>query len=169
MFGAAVLTASDRGARGEREDKSGKVIEEIVQRLGGEVLEYAMVPDDLESIREKLIYFADQLKAEVILTTGGTGLSPRDNTPEATLSVVEKLVPGLAEVMRSESLKKTPHAMLSRAVCGVRGNSLIINLPGSPKAVRECLEFIEPALPHAIELMKGRVSDCAREEHKGQQ
>ena len=169
MFGAAVLTASDRGARGEREDKSGKVIEEIVQRLGGEVREYAMVPDDLESIREKLIYFADQLKAEVILTTGGTGLSPRDNTPEATLSVVEKLVPGLAEVMRSESLKKTPHAMLSRAVCGVRGNSLIINLPGSPKAVRECLEFIEPALPHAIELMKGRVSDCAREEHKGQQ
>ena len=169
MFGAAVLTASDRGARGEREDKSGKVIEEIVQRLGGEVREYAMVPDDLESIREKLIYFADQLKAEIILTTGGTGLSPRDNTPEATLSVIEKLVPGLAEVMRSESLKKTPHAMLSRAVCGVRGNSLIINLPGSPKAVRECLEFIEPALPHAIELMKGRVSDCAQEEHKGQQ
>lgn len=168
MFGAAVLTASDRGARGEREDKSGKVIEEIVQRLGGEVREYAMVPDDLESIREKLIYFADQLKAEIILTTGGTGLSPRDNTPEATLSVIEKLVPGLAEVMRSESLKKTPHAMLSRAVCGVRGNSLIINLPGSPKAVRECLEFIEPALPHAIELMKGRVSDCAQEEHKGQ-
>ncbi len=168
MFGAAVLTASDRGARGEREDKSGKVIEEIVQKLGGEVLEYAMVPDDLESIRGKLIYFADQLKAEVILTTGGTGLSPRDNTPEATLSVIEKLVPGLAEVMRAESLKKTPHAMLSRAVCGVRGNSLIINLPGSPKAVRECLEFIEPALPHAIELMKGRVSDCAREEHKGQ-
>lgn len=168
MFGAAVLTASDRGARGEREDKSGKVIEEIVQRLGGEVREYAMVPDDLESIREKLIYFADQLKAEVILTTGGTGLSPRDNTPEATLSVIEKVVPGLAEVMRSESLKKTPHAMLSRAVCGVRGNSLIINLPGSPKAVRECLEFIEPALPHAIELMKGRVSDCAQEEHKGQ-
>ena len=169
MFGAAVLTASDRGARGEREDKSGKVIEEIVQRLGGEVLEYAMVPDDLESIRGKLIYFADQLKAEVILTTGGTGLSPRDNTPEATLSVIEKLVPGLAEVMRAESLKKTPHAMLSRAVCGVRGSSLIINLPGSPKAVRECLEFIEPALPHAIELMKGRVSDCAQEEHKGQQ
>ena len=169
MFGAAVLTASDRGARGEREDKSGKVIEEIVQRLGGEVREYAIVPDDLESIQEKLIYFADQLKAEVILTTGGTGLSPRDNTPEATLSVIEKLVPGLAEVMRSESLKKTPHAMLSRAVCGVRGNSLIINLPGSPKAVRECLEFIEPALPHAIELMKGRVSDCAQEEHKGQQ
>ena len=168
MFGAAVLTASDRGARGEREDKSGKVIEEIVQKLGGEVLEYAMVPDDLESIRGKLIYFADQLKAEVILTTGGTGLSPRDNTPEATLSVIEKLVPGLAEVMRAESLKKTPHAMLSRAVCGVRGSSLIINLPGSPKAVRECLEFIEPALPHAIELMKGRVSDCAREEHKGQ-
>ncbi len=164
MFGAAVLTASDRGARGEREDKSGKVIEEIVQRLGGEVLEYALVPDDVESIQEKLIYFADQLKAEVILTTGGTGLSPRDNTPEATTAVIEKVVPGIAEVMRAESLKKTPHAMLSRAVCGVRGSSLIINLPGSPKAVRECLEFIEPALPHAIELMKGRVSDCARGE-----
>ncbi len=164
MFGAAVLTASDRGSRGEREDKSGKVIEEIVQRLGGKVLESALVPDDPESIREKLIYFADQLKAEVILTTGGTGLSPRDNTPEATLSVIEKVVPGLSEVMRAESLKKTPHAMLSRAVCGVRGNSLIINLPGSPKAVRECLEFIEPALPHAIELMKGQVSDCAQGE-----
>lgn len=163
MFGAAVLTASDRGARGEREDKSGKVIQEIIQRLGGEVLEYAMVPDDLESIQEKLIYFSDKLKAEVILTTGGTGLSPRDNTPEATLSVIEKKVPGLAEVMRAESLKKTPHAMLSRAVCGVRGSSLIINLPGSPKAVRECLEVIETALPHAIELMKGRVSDCAQE------
>ncbi|MDO9573547.1 MAG: MogA/MoaB family molybdenum cofactor biosynthesis protein [Candidatus Contubernalis sp.] len=167
MFGAAVLTASDRGARGEREDKSGKVIEEIVQRLGGKVLESALVPDDPQSIREKLIYFADQLKAEVILTTGGTGLSPRDNTPEATLSVIEKVVPGLAEVMRAESLKKTPHAMLSRAVCGVRGSSLIINLPGSPKAVRECLEVIQPALPHAIELMKGKVSDCAQVEHKG--
>ncbi len=167
MFKAAVLTASDRGARGEREDKSGKVIEEIVQRLGGKVLESALVPDDPQSIREKLIYFADQLKAEVILTTGGTGLSPRDNTPEATLSVIEKVVPGLAEVMRAESLKKTPHAMLSRAVCGVRGSSLIINLPGSPKAVRECLEVIQPALPHAIELMKGKVSDCAQVEHKG--
>ncbi|UNC91503.1 MogA/MoaB family molybdenum cofactor biosynthesis protein [Candidatus Contubernalis alkaliaceticus] len=167
MFGAAVLTASDRGARGEREDKSGKVIEEIVQRLGGKVMESALVSDDPESIREKLIYFADQLKAEVILTTGGTGLSPRDNTPEATLSVIEKVVPGLAEAMRAESLKKTPHAMLSRAVCGVRGSSLIINLPGSPKAVRECLEVIEPALPHAVELIKGRVSDCAQGEHNG--
>lgn len=162
MFRAAILTASDRGSRGEREDKSGKVIEEIVKGLGGEVVEYVMVPDDLESIKKQLMVFADQSKAHLILTTGGTGLSPRDNTPEATLEVVDRLVPGMAEAMRAESLKKTPHAMLSRAVCGVRGGSLIINLPGSPKAVRECLEVVEPALPHALELLKGQVTDCGQ-------
>ncbi len=161
MFRAAVLTASDRGARGEREDKSGKVIEEIIRSIGGEVVEYVVVPDDLQSIKEQLIILADQVKADIILTTGGTGLSPRDNTPEATLSVLDKQVPGMAEIMRAESLKKTPHAMLSRAVCGVRGKTLIINLPGSPKAVKECLEVIKPALPHAVELLKGQVTDCA--------
>lgn len=160
MFRAAVVTASDRGARGEREDVSGKVVEEIIKNLGGEVVEYAVVSDDFSSIKEQLIILADQVKADIILTTGGTGLSPRDNTPEATLSVLDKQVPGMAEVMRAESLKKTPHAMLSRAVCGVRGKTLIINLPGSPKAVKECLEAIAPALPHAIELLKGQVSDC---------
>ncbi|RQD75299.1 MAG: MogA/MoaB family molybdenum cofactor biosynthesis protein [Candidatus Syntrophonatronum acetioxidans] len=162
MFKAAILTASDKGSRGEREDTSGKVIEEVVKRLGGEVVEYVMIPDDPESIKKQLMIFTDQVKAHLILTTGGTGLSPRDNTPEATLEVVDRLVPGMAEAMRAESLKKTPHAMLSRAVCGVRKGSLIINLPGSPKAVRECLEVVEPALPHALELLKGQITDCAQ-------
>ncbi len=163
MFKAAILTASDRGARGEREDKSGKVIEDAVVRLGGEVIDYVVLPDELDSIKEKLMHFVYEVKVNLVLTTGGTGLSPRDNTPEATLGVIEKQVPGMAEAMRAESLKKTPHAMLSRAVCGVRGNTLIINLPGSPKAVKECLEVIEPALFHALELIRGQVNDCARQ------
>ena len=162
MFKAAILTASDRGARGEREDKSGRVIEDTIIRLGGNVVDYAVVPDDLDSIREKLMYFVYEVKVNLVLTTGGTGLSPRDNTPEATLAVIEKQVPGMAETMRAECLKKTPHAMLSRAVCGVKESTLIINLPGGPKAVKECMEVIKPALFHALELLKGQVSDCSR-------
>ena len=122
---------------------------------------HALVPDEQTLISSKLVEWADTGSMDLILTTGGTGLAPRDVTPEATLAVVDRLVPGMAEAIRAESLKKTPNAMLSRAVCGVRGSCLIINLPGSPKAVRECLETVLPALPHAIDLLRGRVGDCA--------
>jgi|LSQX01.3.fsa_nt_gb cob(I)alamin adenosyltransferase len=163
----AVLTISDRSSKGEREDLSGKVIEEIVRSNGWEVAYYGVVPDDKETIRTELIKMEAQLKVDLVLTTGGTGLAPRDFTPEATLEVIDREVPGLAEAMRMESLKKTPHAMLSRAVCGARGKTLIVNLPGSPRAVRECLEVIAPAIPHAQELMQGGVSDCATEREAG--
>ncbi len=155
MFTVAILTASDRGSRGEREDKSGQVIREIISHHDGSVVEYAVVPDDEDTIAEQLEKWCDSGKIDIIPTTGGTGLSPRDNTPDATMQVIDKAVPGLAEAMRAESLKKTPHAMLSRAVAGVRRKTLIVNMPGSPKAVRECLEVILPALPHAVEVLKG--------------
>lgn len=160
LIKVAVLTASDRSSRGEREDLSGKVIEEIVHSRGWTVAYYGIVPDDKDIIRDELIKMVDEIKADLVLTTGGTGLAPRDFTPEATLEVIDRVVPGMAEAMRMESLKKTPHAMLSRAVCGVRGKALIVNLPGSPRAVKECLEVILPVIPHALELMRGGVSDC---------
>ncbi len=162
MFTAAVVTLSDKGSRGEREDLSGKVITEIVEEMGGCLREYVLIPDEANILREKLLLFADEKGIDLILTTGGTGLGPRDITPETTAALLHKEIVGMAEVMRSESMRKTPHGMLSRAVCGFRGGSLIINLPGSPKAVRECLEAVRPALPHALELIKGNSGDCAR-------
>lgn len=156
----AVLTVSDRGALGEREDLSGKVIIEIVEEQGWEVIYYDVVPDDVELLKEELQKLADVTQASLILTTGGTGIAPSDFTPEATLAIIHKEVPGLAEAMRKESMVKTPHAMLSRAVCGIRGSTLIINLPGSPRAVRECLEIVLPAIPHAADLLRGAVTDC---------
>ena len=160
MFTVGILTISDKGAAGERQDKSGEAIHEILSGVNVSIVNYTIVPDEKEAIVEKLVRWADEDKLDVVFTTGGTGLTPRDVTPEATLSVVDKIVPGFAEVMRAESLKKTPMAMLSRAVVGTRGKCLIINLPGSPRAVFECLEVILPALPHAVETLKGQAGEC---------
>ncbi|OIP28258.1 MAG: molybdenum cofactor biosynthesis protein [Chloroflexi bacterium CG_4_9_14_3_um_filter_45_9] len=161
MFTVGILTVSDKGWRGERQDRSGEVIRETISQIDVRIINYDIVPDEKELIAQKLIKWADEDGVDVIITTGGTGLSPRDVTPEATLSVVDRVVPGFAETMRAESLKKTPMAMLSRAVVGARGSCLIINLPGSPKAVRECLEPVIPALSHAVETLKGQASECA--------
>ncbi|MBI2907737.1 MAG: MogA/MoaB family molybdenum cofactor biosynthesis protein [Chloroflexi bacterium] len=158
MFTVGILTISDMGYRGQRVDTSSAEIREVLSHLDSAVIKYEIVPDEKDVIARKLIDWADE-KIDLIVTTGGTGLAARDVTPEATLEVVEKLVPGLAEAMRAETLKKTPYAMLSRAVAGIRGSTLIVNLPGSPKAVRECLEAILPALPHAIAILKGQTSD----------
>ena len=160
MFAVGILTVRDKGSRGERQDKSGEAIREILSALDVRIANYDIVPDEKELIIKRLVKWADEHALDIIITTGGTGLSPRDVTPEATLAVVDRVVPGFAEAMRAESLKKTPHAMLSRAVVGTRGKCLIVNLPGSPKAVRECLEVILPALPHAIETLKGEPGEC---------
>ena len=161
MFTLGILTISDKGSRGEREDESGKAIREILAALDARLVKYDIVPDEQEVISGRLVEWADKEGIDLIITTGGTGLSPRDVTPEATLVVLDRMAPGFAEAMRAESLKKTPTAMLSRAVAGIRGGSLIINLPGSPRAVRECLEVILPALPHAIEVLRGEAGECA--------
>lgn len=163
MYRVGIVTASDKGSRGERTDSSAEVIKEIVVSLNFEVVAYKIIPDDLETIQETLIELSDHQKVDLILTTGGTGFSPRDNTPEATLAVIDREVPGIPEAMRLESLKKTPKAMLSRAVAGIRRNTLIINMPGSPKAVRECLEVITPVLPHGLEILTGRGGECGRD------
>lgn len=161
MVTVGILTMSDKGFRGEREDLSGAEIERMVRELPSEVKAYEVIPDEVSVIKAKLIEYADVLKLDLILTTGGTGVTPRDVTPEATREVIERELPGMSEAMRAESLKKTPNAMISRAVCGIRGLSLIINLPGSPRAVRENLAVVMPALNHTIEKIKGSPTDCA--------
>ena len=164
MFTVGILTISDKGSRGERQDRSGEAIREVLSGADVSISGYDIVPDEKDLIIEKLVNWADDDNLDVVITTGGTGLTPRDVTPEATLAVVDRIVPGFAEAMRAESLKKTPHAMLSRSVAGTRGKCLIINLPGSPKAVRECLQVILPALPHAVETLKDQAGECGAAE-----
>lgn len=160
MITAAVLTLSDRGFRGEREDLSGSVIKEMLKDIDAEVRHYEILPDEKEIIKERLMEYST--KVDLILTTGGTGLSPRDVTPDATLEVIDRVIPGIAEVMRFEGMKKTQRSMLSRAIAGVRGQTLIVNLPGSPAAVKENLEVIRDVIPHAIEKIKGDTKECGR-------
>ena len=151
----AVLTASDRCSRGEAEDLSGKLISEMVKAIGGRTAAHDIVPDDIAAIREKLVHYCDDLKVNVVITTGGTGFSRRDVTPEATGAVIERAVPGLPELMRAEGLKNTKKAALSRGICGLRKDTLIINLPGSPKAVKESLAAVLDLIPHALEMLAG--------------
>ena len=160
-FRAAVLTISDRGSRGERKDLSGDALQDLLNKSGFQVVLRDIVPDELEQIQATLIEWVDQRGLPLIVTTGGTGLTPRDVTPQATQSVIDYEVPGMAEAMRAESLKKTPHAMLSRAVSGVRKQSLIINVPGSPKAAVENLSVVIPALEHALSKLAGDPTECA--------
>jgi len=159
MLKVGIITISDKASRGERPDKSGPLIRDSFSRSDSQVVKYEVIPDEADVIAQKLAQWADDGSVDVILTTGGTGLAPRDVTPEATLSILDKVVPGLAEMMRVRSFAVTPNAMLSRAVAGLRKNCLIINLPGSPKAVSECLEVIMPVLPHAVEVIKGEVTE----------
>ena len=159
MFNLGILTISDKSWQGQRDDDSGKAIRDSLSPLDSCVVKYEVIPDEMDVIAGKLADWADEGDVDVILTTGGTGLGQRDVTPEATLSIVDKVVPGFAEAMRTETFSVTPFAILSRAVAGVRGKCLIINLPGSPKGVRECLRVILSVIPHAVAIVKGEVTE----------
>lgn len=161
MIKAVAITLSDRCARGEQRDESGEVLVELLRAMNAEIVAQEILPDDLEPLADRLRAFADREDVNLIVTTGGTGLSPRDNTPEATGAVIEREVPGLAEAMRMETVRRTPTAVLSRSVCGVRSGALIINLPGSPNSVRECFAVIAPVLPHAVALLAGKPHEQA--------
>lgn len=163
MFRAGIITASDKGAAGQREDLSGPAIRELLEATGEyTVTRYLVLPDDRELLRETMACWCDEGAADLILTTGGTGFSPRDWTPEATADVCQRMVPGIPEAMRAMSMQITPRAMLSRGTAGIRGRTLIVNLPGSPKAVRESLGFVLPALGHGLEVLAGSAGECAR-------
>lgn len=162
MFKVGIITSSDKGYEKERADISGKVIKEIVEDVGYEVVRYIILPDEKEMLYDEMVYLSDELGVDLILTTGGTGFSERDVTPEATREAVEKLAPGISEAIRYYSLNITKRAMLSRAISGIRNKTLIINLPGSPKAVKESLMYIIDSLHHGLEILTGKSSECAR-------
>ncbi|MCY6958723.1 MogA/MoaB family molybdenum cofactor biosynthesis protein [Clostridium brassicae] len=162
MIRTAILTISDKGSKGERIDETGAVLKQLLEKEKYKVEYYNIIPDEMDEIVEELIKASDDLKVDLILTNGGTGFSKRDITPEATIKVIKKQVPGIPEAMRLNSLKITPKAMLSRAVAGIRNKTLIINLPGSPKGAVENLQAVMPALKHGIEILKGEASECAR-------
>ena len=162
MYHAAVLTVSDRSFRGDRPDEGGPLVAEILKNAGYEVTLTAIVPDEQTQIEERLRQISDSGEIHLLITTGGTGFAPRDVTPEATLAVCERLTPGIPEAMRYASMQVTNRAMLSRAQAGIRKGTLIINLPGSPKAAKENLEAVLPALSHGLEMLSGRPADCAK-------
>jgi len=158
---AGILTISDKGSRQERVDTSGPAVTAVLAEIDVVIEKYEIIPDEQEIIARKLVEYADNLRLDLVITTGGTGVAPRDVTPDATRMVIEKEVPGMAEAMRMESLKKTPHAVISRAMAGIRGRTLIINLPGSPRGATENLRAILQAIPHAVSKIQGDTSDCA--------
>lgn len=160
---AGILTISDKGSKGERVDETGIVLKNILMKNNFSIEYYNIVPDEVQQIEKELVYLCDELKLQLVLTNGGTGFSKRDVTPEATKNIIEKYVPGIGEVMRFKSLEITPKAMLSRGIAGIRKESLIINLPGSPKGASENLNFIIPALRHGLEILLGESAECARE------
>lgn len=162
MFKVGIITVSDKGSVGQREDLSGEVIRTLMNEAGYDVVEKVILPDEVDLLKEKMIQWSDEAQYALILTTGGTGFSPRDFTPEATKAVIDREVPGIPEAMRAYSLTITKKAMLSRATAGIRKQTLIINLPGSPKAVKETLEYILPPLKHGVEILTGQTGECAR-------
>lgn len=162
MYRVGIITSSDKGAAGEREDLSGPAIETMLPSGLYQVVSYRILPDEMEELKGEMIRLSDEEQCDLILTTGGTGFSPRDITPEATLAVCDRMAPGIAEAIRAYSLAITKRAMLSRAVSGMRGKTLIINLPGSPKAVKEALEYILDTLPHGIDILTGKAGECGR-------
>lgn len=162
MFSVGIITSSDKGFAGEREDLSGKLIQEILEELGYQVKKYTILPDDGPRLSKEMIFMADELEVDLILTTGGTGFSKRDVTPEATLAVCDKMASGIAEAIRAYSISITPRGMLSRAVSGIRGSTLIINMPGSPKAVQEVMDYIMDSVHHGLEILTGSGAECAR-------
>ncbi len=155
-FTFAALTVSDRCSRGECKDESGRIILDVINAINGRNIRYEIIPDELELIKERLLFYCDELKADIIFTTGGTGLGPRDITPEATMEIARKIIPGISEIIRLEGVKKTKNAALSRGVSAMRGKTIIINLPGSPKGVEESLAVISDIIPHALDMVRGK-------------